>query len=172
MTSLFQSDALSLFTELAAIPSPSGTERAVADRVYEELRALGLEPEVDDSGASVGSDCGNLYARIEPTKAGTPSSPGVALVSGWAGVPVLSGADAQGAGTAPGAGARSPAHVLSTARVRHRDRRQGAFGRWSRSRSTCRRGRGFAAQLVDELAEDSDDNIEDIAARGHEDEHD
>jgi tripeptide aminopeptidase len=72
VTSLFQSDALSLFTELAAIPSPSGTERAVADRVYEELRALGLEPEVDDSGASVGSDCGNVYARIEPTKAGTP----------------------------------------------------------------------------------------------------
>ena len=72
MTSLFESDALSLFTELAAIPSPSGTERAVADRVYEELRALGLEPEVDDSGASVGSDCGNLYARIEPTNPGTP----------------------------------------------------------------------------------------------------
>jgi tripeptide aminopeptidase len=52
------------FAELCAIPSPSGHERAVADRVAEELRALGLEVEEDDAGADTGGDCGNLLARL------------------------------------------------------------------------------------------------------------
>ena len=34
---------LELFTELCATPSPPGEERAVADRVIRELRAVGLE---------------------------------------------------------------------------------------------------------------------------------
>ena len=38
------SEALDLFLELAAVPSPSGEERAVADRVLRYLRDLGLEP--------------------------------------------------------------------------------------------------------------------------------
>jgi tripeptide aminopeptidase len=72
MTSLFGSDALSLFLELAAIPSPSGHERIVAERVVEEVRALGLAPELDGTAAEVESDVGNLYARVAPTAAGTP----------------------------------------------------------------------------------------------------
>jgi len=52
------------FAELCAIPSPSGRERAVADRVAGELRALGLEVEEDDAAEATGGDCGNLLARL------------------------------------------------------------------------------------------------------------
>jgi tripeptide aminopeptidase len=45
-----------LFAELCAIPSPSGHERACADRVAAELRELGLDVEEDESG--------NLLARV------------------------------------------------------------------------------------------------------------
>jgi tripeptide aminopeptidase len=67
-------DPLALFTELAAIPSPPGDERAVADRVAEELRSLGLAVDEDACGAEIGSTMGNLYCRVEPTaiKGGTP----------------------------------------------------------------------------------------------------
>jgi tripeptide aminopeptidase len=60
------SDALDLFLELAAIPSPPGEERAVADRVLRELRDLGLEPTEDDAGVRIGSTMGNIVARIPP----------------------------------------------------------------------------------------------------------
>ncbi|MEA2383947.1 MAG: tripeptide aminopeptidase [Solirubrobacteraceae bacterium] len=52
------------FAELCAIRSPFGQERAVADRVAEELRSLGLEVEEDDAGAEIGGDAGNLFARL------------------------------------------------------------------------------------------------------------
>jgi tripeptide aminopeptidase len=42
----------------------------VADRVNEELRALGLEVSEDDAGARIDSNAGNLYARLEPTASG------------------------------------------------------------------------------------------------------
>ena len=61
-----------LFVELAALPSPSGEERAVADRVVEELLALGLEVDEDDTRAQTGSSVGNLLCRLEPTAPGTP----------------------------------------------------------------------------------------------------
>ena len=61
-----------LFTELAALPSPSGEERAVADRVLDELRALGLEAAEDDVGPQVGSAMGNIVSRLEPTAEGEP----------------------------------------------------------------------------------------------------
>ncbi len=64
--------ALDLFLELAAIPSPPGEERLVADRVIEELRSIGLEVDEDDTGAAIGSTMGSLYARLEPTAEGTP----------------------------------------------------------------------------------------------------
>jgi tripeptide aminopeptidase len=64
--------ALELFTELAAIPSPSGSERAVADRVIAELAALGVRLDEDDSGPRIGSTAGNLYGRIEATAPGVP----------------------------------------------------------------------------------------------------
>jgi tripeptide aminopeptidase len=64
--------ALDLFLELAAIPSPPGEERHVADRVTEELRSLGLQVDEDETGPSIDSTMGNLYARLEPTAEGTP----------------------------------------------------------------------------------------------------
>jgi tripeptide aminopeptidase len=67
------SRALSLFLELAGIPSPPGEERAVADRVTAELRSLGLDVDEDDTGAQTGSSIGNLYCRLAPTNgSGTP----------------------------------------------------------------------------------------------------
>jgi tripeptide aminopeptidase len=66
-------EVVSLFTELAALPSPPGEERVVADRVVAYLHDLGLEVAEDDAGPRIGSDTGNLYTRIEPTaEAGTP----------------------------------------------------------------------------------------------------
>ena len=62
------------FLELCAIPSPSGHERAVADRVGAYLDELGLEWDEDDTAAQLEGDTGNLYCRIPPTngEAGTP----------------------------------------------------------------------------------------------------
>jgi tripeptide aminopeptidase len=66
------SEAADLFLELAAIPSPPGEERAVADVVLRYLRGLGLEPDEDDCGPRIGSTAGNVYAHVEPTAEGTP----------------------------------------------------------------------------------------------------
>ena len=53
-----------IFAELCRIESPSGRERACAERVAGELRALGIEVHEDDAAQAAGSDCGNLLARI------------------------------------------------------------------------------------------------------------
>ena len=58
------SEAVDLFLELAALPTPSGEERAAADVVLRFLRDLGLEPDEDGFG--------NVYARLEPIAEGTP----------------------------------------------------------------------------------------------------
>jgi tripeptide aminopeptidase len=65
-------DVLELFLELAALPTPPGRERPVADRVLAYLRELGLDAEEDSSGPRTGSDSGNVYCRLEPTAAGLP----------------------------------------------------------------------------------------------------
>jgi len=52
------------FAELCRIESPSGRERACAERVIAELRALGMKVHEDDAGPRAGSDCGNLLAHI------------------------------------------------------------------------------------------------------------
>ncbi len=52
------------FAELCRIESPSGVERACAERVIAELRGLGVSVHEDDAGPRAGSDCGNLLARI------------------------------------------------------------------------------------------------------------
>jgi tripeptide aminopeptidase len=64
------SDVVDLFTELAALPSPPGEERAVADAVIRYLRDLGLQVDEDDAGATVGSTMGNVYCRLEPSDGG------------------------------------------------------------------------------------------------------
>ena len=58
------SEVVDLFLELAAIASPSGEERPVADAVLRYLRDLGLEPDEDAAG--------NVYAHIVPRADGTP----------------------------------------------------------------------------------------------------
>ena len=59
-----------LFLELCSIPSPSGRERVVADRVGRTLTELGLEWEEDDAAVRLDGDTGNLYCRIPPTNGG------------------------------------------------------------------------------------------------------
>ena len=55
---------LDLFLELCALPSPSGKERSVADRVGAYLSALGLAWDEDDAGARLDGDTGNIYCRL------------------------------------------------------------------------------------------------------------
>ena len=57
-------EAVDLFLELAAIPSPPGEEDAVSEVVQRYLRDLGLDADEDAFG--------NVYARMEPTADGTP----------------------------------------------------------------------------------------------------
>jgi tripeptide aminopeptidase len=65
---------LDLFLELCTLPSPSGRERAVADRVGAYLTNLGLEWDEDDSAARLDGDTGNIYCRLPPANGagGTP----------------------------------------------------------------------------------------------------
>jgi tripeptide aminopeptidase len=60
------SEVVDLFTELAALPSPPGEERLVAEAVTRYLRDLGLAVDEDDAGTKVGSTIGNLYCHVEP----------------------------------------------------------------------------------------------------------
>jgi tripeptide aminopeptidase len=67
------SEVVDLFTDLAALPSPPGEERAVADVVIRYLRDLGLPVDEDEAGAKVGSTMGNVYCCLEPNgDGGTP----------------------------------------------------------------------------------------------------
>ncbi len=52
------------FAELCAIRSVFGEERAIADRVAAELRALGLDVEEDGAAEASGAGAGNLLARL------------------------------------------------------------------------------------------------------------
>ncbi len=63
VTTTWATDVLPLFLELAAIPSPSGEEQAVAERVRAYLRDLGVEAEGDEAG--------NLLARLPATEGET-----------------------------------------------------------------------------------------------------
>ena len=58
------------FLELCAIPSPSGHERAVADRVGAYLSALGLVWDEDDTAAELEGDAGTIFCRLPPTNGG------------------------------------------------------------------------------------------------------
>jgi tripeptide aminopeptidase len=65
-------ELLRLFLELAAVPSPPGEERAVADAVTGYLRDLGLHAEEDDAGSRIDASAGNLLARIPGQDDGVP----------------------------------------------------------------------------------------------------
>jgi len=60
------------FVRLCEIESPSLTERAAAQDVAAALRAAGLDVQEDASAVAVGSDSGNLLARI-PAPEGAPT---------------------------------------------------------------------------------------------------
>ena len=60
------------FVRLCEVESPSRKERAVADVVAAELRAVGIQVDEDASAVQTGSDTGNLLARI-PGPPGTPT---------------------------------------------------------------------------------------------------
>ena len=63
---------LDLFLELAALRSPPGEEREVADVVAAYMRDLGLDVDEDGAGGEVGSTIGNLFTRLEATADGIP----------------------------------------------------------------------------------------------------
>jgi tripeptide aminopeptidase len=68
------SPLLDLFLELCAMPSPSGKERTVADRIGGYLTGLGLEWDEDDAAAVLDGDTGNILCRVPATNGagGTP----------------------------------------------------------------------------------------------------
>ena len=74
MQQALTSPLVDLFLELCALPSPSGSERAVADRVSAYLDDLGLQWDEDDAAGRLDGDAGNIYCRIPPANgaAGTP----------------------------------------------------------------------------------------------------
>jgi tripeptide aminopeptidase len=72
MTTATAPEALAFFLELARLVTPSGRERATADRCAAYLREFGIEVVEDDAGPRINGDTGNLYARLEPTAEGTP----------------------------------------------------------------------------------------------------
>jgi tripeptide aminopeptidase len=94
------------FAELCRIESPSGRERACAERVIAELRALDVIVHEDDAGPRAGSECGNLLARIPATGSSAGARPASAIDAE---------ADADGdaaAGESLGAGARPRSLLL------------------------------------------------------------
>ncbi len=61
---------LTLFSELARIPSPSGEERAVANYVLAYLRGLGLDPQEDGSAPLIPGEAGNIVCRLPGAEPG------------------------------------------------------------------------------------------------------
>lgn len=53
-----------LFVTLARIPSPSLSERGVADTIVSMLAGLGIHPTEDLTGQAIGGDCGNLVCTV------------------------------------------------------------------------------------------------------------
>lgn len=60
------------FMKQAAIDSPSYKEAAIASYLEERLKQLGAKVEFDDVGPKIGSESGNLIARMPGTKPGEP----------------------------------------------------------------------------------------------------
>lgn len=62
----------STFMELCSIDSEPTCERLMADRMTEQLKALGFSVSEDRTGEKIGGTAGNLYARLPGTSAGEP----------------------------------------------------------------------------------------------------
>src|SRR6476620_6064431 len=60
------------FMELVRIGSVSRREAGMARRLVPALEAMGAEVQVDDAGAAVGGDTGNVLARFPGTAPDAP----------------------------------------------------------------------------------------------------
>lgn len=60
------------FTRQASIDSPSFKEAAIAKYLEQRFKELGAEIEFDDAGTKIGSNSGNLIARLAGNKPGEP----------------------------------------------------------------------------------------------------
>ncbi|HEY5595474.1 MAG TPA: M20/M25/M40 family metallo-hydrolase [Nitrospiria bacterium] len=70
---MIQSDRMiKTFIDLVRIDSLSREEGEVAERLVRELKSLGADVRVDDAGAKVGGDTGNVIGRFPGTKTGEP----------------------------------------------------------------------------------------------------
>jgi tripeptide aminopeptidase len=54
-----------IFISLARIPSPSRSERVVADAVISYLKDAGIAVHEDGTGAAISGDCGNLWCTVQ-----------------------------------------------------------------------------------------------------------
>jgi tripeptide aminopeptidase len=77
------------FERYCSIASVSGDERAMADAITADLRALGLEVTEDATGGETGSSAGNLLARID----GPPAARTILLCAHLDTVPVAAPLD-------------------------------------------------------------------------------
>ncbi|MCI2048799.1 MAG: M20/M25/M40 family metallo-hydrolase [Lachnospiraceae bacterium] len=69
------------FLALASIDSESFHERRMADYLLSSLRAMGLSPEEDESGALTGASAGNIFCRAAAAKYGDAQRRTAASVS-------------------------------------------------------------------------------------------
>lgn len=67
-----QDRLVNAFMDYVRISSPTKQERKFADFMMKELKALGLDVIMDDAGEKVGSDSGNVIAKLKGTTDGTP----------------------------------------------------------------------------------------------------
>lgn len=65
-------ELLETFLQLVGRPSPSGSERAVADFILGYLRDAGLDPIEDDTAAATGAGSGNITVVVAGAGEGTP----------------------------------------------------------------------------------------------------
>ena len=64
---------LNEFIELVSVPCPSKDEKAEAELIMDKLRALGLEPVMDNAHAKTGGTCGNVWAYVKGTVPDAPT---------------------------------------------------------------------------------------------------
>lgn len=60
------------FIELVSVPCPSKDERAEAELIMGKLRALGIDPQMDNANAKTRGTCGNVWAYV---KGNVPAAP-------------------------------------------------------------------------------------------------
>ena len=64
---------LNEFIELVSVPCPSKDEKAEAELIMAKLRAMGLEPVMDNAHEKTGGTCGNVWAYVKGTVPDAPT---------------------------------------------------------------------------------------------------